>query len=232
MADSVFRTERKKGFAVVYRDVAQDKRLSLKARGLFLMMASLPENWEYTISGLATKAGVGKDQIRSALHELHRVGYLVKEQSHKKDGTFAANVFILQDEAPLSGNPTTGNPTTENPISVNPTENNKEKKKKERKPPISPEGDARFSSFWAAYPRKAAKQDAQKAWAKLAPDDQLLAVMLRALKVQIQSEQWTRDGGRYIPLPATWLNGRRWEDDMPSAAPAEESEDEEGFDGI
>lgn len=228
MGDSVFRTERKRGFAVVYRDVAQDKRLSLKARGLFLMMASLPENWEYTIAGLAAKAGTGKDQIRSALGELLEVGYLVKEQSHDRGGKFSANVFVLQDEAPLSGKPTTGKPTTENP-----TVNNKEKKKKERKPPISPEGQRRFDSFWAAYPRKAAKQDAVKAWAKLAPGDDLLATMLRALKTQTLSEQWTREGGRFIPLPATWLNGGRWEDEVKASAPAAEvPEDEEGFDGI
>ena len=93
MGDSVFRAERKRGFAVVYREVAQDSRLSLKARGLFLMMASLPDNWEYTIAGLAAKAGTGKDQIRSALGELLAVGYLVKEQSHDRGGKFSANVF-------------------------------------------------------------------------------------------------------------------------------------------
>lgn len=52
---------RKASFTTVYRSVAQDKRISLKARGLFLLMQSLPEDWEYTISGLATVAGTGKD---------------------------------------------------------------------------------------------------------------------------------------------------------------------------
>lgn len=228
MGDSVFRAERKRGFAVVYRDVAQDKRLSLKARGLFLMMASLPENWEYTIAGLAAKAGTGKDQIRSALAELLEVGYLAKEQAHDRCGKFSANVFVLQDEAPLSGKPTTGKPTTENP-----TVNNKEKKKKERNPPISPEGEARFRLFWEAYPRKAAKQDARKAWSKINPDEVLLGVMIRSLTVQAKSEQWIREGGRFIPLPATWLNGCRWEDEVKSPIIASSAPvDEEGFDGI
>lgn len=66
---------------------------------------------EYTISGLATVAGTGKDQIRSALKELSETGYLVKEQGHSDTGKFSGNVFILQDEAPpLLGNPTTGFP--------------------------------------------------------------------------------------------------------------------------
>ena len=139
MADSVFRSSRKKGFAVVLRDIAQDQRLSLKARGLILLMASLPDNWEYTISGLARKAGTGKDQIRSGLKELLDVGYLVKEQSHGTDGKFSRNVFVLQDEAaPLSGNPTTGNPTTEKPSTGNPTQNNKDKNNKDLKNPLPP----------------------------------------------------------------------------------------------
>jgi hypothetical protein len=69
--------------------------------------------------------------------------------------------------------------------------------------------------FWEAYPRKVGKQDALRAWNKLAPDDALLAVMLAALERQKSWDEWTRDKGRYIPHPATWLNGRRWEDQQP-----------------
>ena len=65
MADAIFKGGRRRGFTTVYREVAQDRRLSLKARGLFLLLQSLPETWQYTISGLATLAGTGKDQIRS-----------------------------------------------------------------------------------------------------------------------------------------------------------------------
>ena len=107
MADAIFKGGRRRGFTTVYREVAQDRRLSLKARGLFLLLQSLPETWQYTISGLATLAGTGKDQIRSGLAELLKVGYLVKEQAHDEAGKFAGNIFVLQEEAPLSENPTT-----------------------------------------------------------------------------------------------------------------------------
>lgn len=152
MSESVFKSGRRRGFAVVYRDVAQDRRLSLKARGLFLLLQSLPEDWQYTISGLATVAGTGKDQIRSALSELLDVGYLVKEQRHDGGGKFAGNIFVLQEEAPLSGNPTTvevknaplsgkpitGKPTTEKPSTENPTLQNKNKKNNNNKTPKAP----------------------------------------------------------------------------------------------
>ncbi len=74
-----------------------------------------------------------------------------------------------------------------------------------------------FDRFWAAYPRKVGKPQAAKAFARLRVDDAVLQAMLRAIAVQSQSPQWRKDGGEFIPHPATWLNGRRWEDD---AAPA------------
>lgn len=74
-----------------------------------------------------------------------------------------------------------------------------------------------FAAFWAAYPKKAGKADALKAWNKLAPDVVLQEQMGKVLEVQKQSQQWRKDGGQYIPMPATWLNGRRWEDEAPQA---------------
>lgn len=71
-----------------------------------------------------------------------------------------------------------------------------------------------FDRFYALYPRKVGKQAARRAWEKLKPDLLLCSQMSQALKRQIASEEWQRDGGRYIPHPSTWLNGRRWEDEQ------------------
>jgi len=73
--------------------------------------------------------------------------------------------------------------------------------------------DSRFDRFWAAYPRKISKGHARKAWDKIKPDEQLLARMLAAIGRAKTSAQWRKDDGQYIPHPATWLNGERWEDD-------------------
>jgi hypothetical protein len=74
-----------------------------------------------------------------------------------------------------------------------------------------------FDRFWSAYPRHVGKQAAAKAFAKITPDEKLLGVMLAALARQNGSEQWLRDGGQFVPHPATWLNGRRWEDEITAA---------------
>lgn len=73
-----------------------------------------------------------------------------------------------------------------------------------------------FDRFWQAYPRKTAKPQAAKAFARLRPDEPLLQRMLAALALQRQSPQWQRDGGQFVPHPSTWINGRRWEDELPA----------------
>ena len=83
-------------------------------------------------------------------------------------------------------------------------------------PPKSPQGglDGRFARFWEAYPKKVGKGAAETAWRKRKPDDALLSQMLQAIERAKQSPDWTKDGGQYIPNPATWLNQRRWEDEI------------------
>lgn len=70
-----------------------------------------------------------------------------------------------------------------------------------------------FNRFWAAYPKKTAKAQALKAWQKLKPDEELTDTILSALEQHKKSAQWLRDKGQYIPYPASWLNGKRWEDE-------------------
>ena len=73
-----------------------------------------------------------------------------------------------------------------------------------------------FDKFWEAYPNKKDKQKAIKAWVKQQPN---IVDVLKAIVVQKNSEQWQKDNGRFIPLPTTWLNGARWEDDLGNKEP-------------
>jgi hypothetical protein len=75
-----------------------------------------------------------------------------------------------------------------------------------------------FAAFWSAYPRKTAKPAASTAFARIDPDDATFAAMLAALDRQRRSADWCKDGGRFIPHPATWLNQRRWEDMPPEVS--------------
>ena len=69
----------------------------------------------------------------------------------------------------------------------------------------------------AGYQRR--KAAAERAWAKIRPGEELQAEILAALEQAKQSQDWQKEGGQYIPYPATWLNARGWEDELESAAP-------------
>jgi len=69
-----------------------------------------------------------------------------------------------------------------------------------------------FETFWQAYPRRVAKMNAWKAWVKNVPP---LQEVLTALEWQRNQDQWSKDEGKFIPHPATYLNQWRWEDEQP-----------------
>lgn len=83
---------------------------------------------------------------------------------------------------------------------------------KKRKPRPSLES-AEFKAFWELYPKKVAKVEAVKAWEKMTLFTEP-ALILQGLERWKQSEQWQEM--RYIPYPATFLNQRRWSDEVPS----------------
>jgi hypothetical protein len=72
--------------------------------------------------------------------------------------------------------------------------------------------DARFARFWAVYPNKTGKAAALKAWQKHKPSETLTDMIINAVERQKHWPTWTRDNGRFIPNPATWLNQGRWDD--------------------
>ncbi len=84
-------------------------------------------------------------------------------------------------------------------------------------PSASESVDDGFAYFWKRYPKKAAKPQALKAWNKIKPTGQALADLMAGLEKQKASGDWRKDDGKFIPHPATWLNGRRWEDEAPVA---------------
>jgi len=86
-------------------------------------------------------------------------------------------------------------------------------------PPISPKRGKRvcanksFEQFWTAYPRKQNRGRAEKAWQSLAPNEQLTVQILQAVERAKTSEDWRKEGGRFIPQPASWLNAKGWLDE-------------------
>lgn len=92
-------------------------------------------------------------------------------------------------------------------------------------PPLPPKGGDGFGKFWSAYPRKIGKRKAEDAYRraeKRAGQSGFLQRVLEAIARQSVSRQWLTAGGRYIPYPASWLNGDRWEDAVETDPRAED----------
>lgn len=137
----VFRVERTRDYTVMSNYHLRDKRLTLKAKGLLSQMLSLPEDWDYTLSGLSHINRESKDAIRSAVNELEKAGYIHRRQTTDASGKFSTNEYVIHEhpdqpepslEKPLSENPTTDNPPTGNPSPENPTQLNTKKPSKEK----------------------------------------------------------------------------------------------------
>ena len=79
-----------------------------------------------------------------------------------------------------------------------------------------------FAVFWEAYPRKTSKGSAEKAFAKINPNEQLVGRMRAAIERAKTSDQWRKENGTFIPYPATWLNARGWEDEAPASEGGED----------
>lgn len=146
-----FRVERTGNYTVMSNHHLRNEKLSLKAKGLLSQMLSLPEKWNYTLSGLCAINPESKDAIRSALRELEEQGYVVRRQTTDASGKFSKNEYIIYEvpvskpdtgadpslEKPLSENPTTDNPPTgkpsaENPMQLNTKKSNTQKSKTDR----------------------------------------------------------------------------------------------------
>jgi hypothetical protein len=74
--------------------------------------------------------------------------------------------------------------------------------------------DASFAHFWAVYPKRRDKARAKKAWTKLNPSPELVNNIVTHVVASAASPDWRKDDGQYVPLPSTYLNGRRWEDEL------------------
>ena len=121
---AVFRVEKNSGYTVMSNHHLRNRALSLKAKGLLSQMLSLPEDWDYTLQGLARINRESIDAIRQAIRELEQAGYIWRSRERDEKGRLRGAdyvIFELPQPVPASVSPTLENPTLENPTQENPT---------------------------------------------------------------------------------------------------------------
>ena len=141
---AVFRVERTQNYTVMSNHHLRDKGLSLKAKGLLSQMLSLPEDWDYTLAGLAKINAEGRDAIRAAVQELERAGYIRRSRVRDDKGCLRGTEYVIYErpqqpdgdvpespaaepffssqpalEEPVEGAPALENPTLEDTTQLN-----------------------------------------------------------------------------------------------------------------
>jgi uncharacterized protein YdaU (DUF1376 family) len=131
-------------------------------------------------------------------------------------GKASAKAKALKKQQELNDRST----TVEDPLQRNANHIDTDTDKNRKEHQLPPEGEDLFLKFWKLYPNKVGKAAAEKAWKKLKITDDLFALIAMGLTKQVVSTAWTKDNGQFIPHPSTWINGKRWEDEVPEPAPA------------
>lgn len=228
-------------WAILPASVRYDPELIPNAKLLYAEITALQEATGYcfaTNQYLADLFGLKPATITSLLKNLTDHGYIQVEVD-RDEGTkqvvqrrifTTANLPTVAVPSPI--NIGEGSPIKiEDPPLQKPKENNT---RDNNIPPKAPQGGRRrrevkkepdhkperFKRFWDFYPRGENKQGAIRAWDRLSPTDEQIDQMAKALKRQMQSEEWKNGIG--IPHASTWLNNQRWEDEVKAAAPLPE----------
>lgn len=227
-------------FAMIPLAVISDNRLTLRMLKTFAAICSFRKSSDdFSVQAgrdeIAKHCGLHPSIISTATTELERLGWLVKNGI---GGRSMKNTYLITlPETVALSETVTDSVTVSNSATVTESETVTDSVSKTVTDPATPlyrkevnidecvselsaESNG-FAEFWQQYPKKVVKSDALKAWRKLKPGGRLLADMMAALEKQRASADWIKDGGQFIPHPATWLNKRRWEDETQTAQSAD-----------
>lgn len=167
-----------------------------------------------SIKRIAEQHGCSEKQIGRAIKALEDLQIIQRVRMGKK----LNNRYLLLDKSEWTGSPVTDK--THSPITTDSQSDHlrtdspihskdthfKDTHKKDA-------GSPSFDLFYEAYPKKANRKGAARSWAKVPAAEH--PRIFEALEASKRSEQWAKDGGRFVPHPATWLNQERWKDDLP-----------------
>ena len=118
---AVFRVEKTRDYTVMANHHLRNTTLSLKAKGLLSLMLSLPDDWDYTLKGLAKICRDGVDSIAAAVKELEDAGYVIRERVRDNKGHVGEMEYTIMEQPspkrvfPVQENPVQGNPVQEKP---------------------------------------------------------------------------------------------------------------------
>jgi hypothetical protein len=213
---------------------ATEQRLPAMQKIVLLMMANRTNHetgeCHPSLDLLAKECGMEKRSVINQISKLEALGLVSVSRIKRENGMNCVNKYWLNlskgserdslgserdslgSERDSLGGSERDSPK---PVTLEPViEPIKTLLRKNAKTPAS-ETENGFDKFWAIYPKRKSKEDAFKAWNKLNPDEQLQQTIIDAVVLaKTQDFDWAKDGGKFIPYPATYLNGKRWQDEI------------------
>lgn len=201
---------KKSYYAIIPAHVRYDTSIPANAKLLYGELTALCNAEGYCWAGNAYFAdlyGVSKKSISNWITTLSKRGYISVEMKYKEGTAEILDRYIRIVPEGIEKNFHTPmeEKVKDNNTGFNNTLNN------------TLEDIYPFDEFWKAYPKKKAKEAARKAWAKLKPDETLGKTIIQAVLESAKAQDWLKENGKYIPHPATYLNGKRWEDERNDA---------------
>lgn len=191
----------------------------------------------------AEEIPLSEQEIRTCIRFLEKIGNLTIKSTNRFSIITITNWSIYQDKEcrvnqHINQQLTSKQPATNQQL----TTYNKDKQLQQEIPPLSPTGEVgiennsspkpkrkkrisglspelleSFGKFWGVYPKHQSKLDAEKAWSKLSPQNGQVEIICDAVSRWSKTDQWKKDNGQYVPLPASFLNKRKWEDELPGS---------------
>lgn len=117
----IIRVKKDRNYTVINNTIFKDNRISCKSKGIFATIMSLPDDWDFSVSGMSSILKEGKTSIYSSLDELIGFGYVLKKTNRNEKGIITGVEYKFfetpmdSDLNPHSGFPETDNPETDNP---------------------------------------------------------------------------------------------------------------------
>lgn len=230
----VHREEHNEGFTQVSNAVLRNVNLSWEARGFLCYLLSLPDDWSFSIKGLVKQTGATEHTIKRLVKELQIEGYVVLTRHTNERGKVTKWTWDIYEtgkkvqmskspqveitrcgENQMVAEPDSGSTTCGKTASIQITNINKELNKqitKENKQQgdVLSEVETMFLQFWSIYPKKVDKKGSFRAFKNIPKLKEQFPGIIKALEIQKDSDQWTKNHGQFIPNPTTYIHQERW----------------------
>ena len=206
---AILRKQQKNQYTVIDQSIFKDKTLSNKALGMLCRMLSLPNEWEFSVEGLATLSTDGVSAVRSQLSELEEHGYLTRNYV-RGEGKYSGIEYIVS-EVQMCDFPKSENLTSENLISENHPQSNTNTSI--TKASITKGMHTEFENLWAMYPKKQGKDRAFKSYQAARKSGTTYEEVEQGLYAYLNYIRVTEKEQQYIKMGSTFFSQKAWQDD-------------------